>query len=42
MATHFEDTDNKSIMREYISMLQLAAIYQCSLQDYPHVNLFIN
>lgn len=37
MAQNFETTDNKSIMREYISMLHMAAIYQCTLKDYKNV-----
>jgi hypothetical protein len=37
MAEHFEITDNKSIMREYIAMLHMTAIYQCTLRDYKEV-----
>jgi hypothetical protein len=37
MAQNFETTDNKSIMREYITMLHMAAIYQCTLKDYKDV-----
>jgi hypothetical protein len=38
MARNFELTDNKSIAREYISMLHMAAIYQCTLQKYKDVS----
>jgi hypothetical protein len=38
MVKNFEESDNKSIVREYISMLHMAAIYQCTLQKYKDVS----
>lgn len=34
MSINFEETDNKAIAREFITMLQLTAIFQCTLHEY--------